>query len=98
MVEAITFVNNPANKNFVVKSLMKELRLAKIEDAQAGYEMMRVLFEKRIYPNTEVCATSFGSSVVPASRSASSKSKTSLTTGWCASWKRKGCSNDGVMD
>ena len=36
-----------------MKSLMKELRLAKIEDAQAGYEMMRVLFEKRIYPNVE---------------------------------------------
>jgi ABC-type nitrate/sulfonate/bicarbonate transport system substrate-binding protein len=53
LVEAITFVNNPSGKNLVVKSLMKELRLAKTEDAQAGYEMMRVLFEKRIYPNVE---------------------------------------------
>ena len=53
IVEAIGFVNNPANKNLVVKSLVKELRLAKVEDAQAGYEMMRVLFEKRIYPNAD---------------------------------------------
>ena len=53
MVETITFVNNPANKNVVVKSLMKELRLTKVEDAQAGYEMMRVLFEKRIYANVD---------------------------------------------
>jgi ABC-type nitrate/sulfonate/bicarbonate transport system substrate-binding protein len=53
MVESIAFVNNPANKNFVAKSLMKELRLAKVEDAQAGYEMMRVLFEKRIFANAD---------------------------------------------
>jgi NitT/TauT family transport system substrate-binding protein len=53
IVETITFVNNPANKSVVVKSLMKELRLTKVEDAQAGYEMMRVLFEKRIYPNVD---------------------------------------------
>jgi len=53
LVETITFVNNPANKNVVVKSLVKELRLTKVEDAQAGYEMMRVLFEKRIYPNVD---------------------------------------------
>ena len=89
LVETITFVNNPANKNVVVKSLMKELRLTKVEDAQAGYEMMRVLFEKRIYPMLTVCATSFASSVAPASRSASSKSRTLSTTGWCGSWKRR---------
>ena len=53
IVETIAFVNIPANKNVVVKSLVKELRLAKVEDAQAGYEMMRVLFEKRIYPNAD---------------------------------------------
>jgi len=53
LVESIAFVNNPANKNIVVKSLVKELRLAKVEDGQAGYEMMRVLFEKRIYPNVD---------------------------------------------
>jgi NitT/TauT family transport system substrate-binding protein len=53
MVEAIAYINNPANKPAVVKTLAKELRLAKIEDAQAGYEMMRTLYDKKIYPNAE---------------------------------------------
>jgi len=53
MVETINYVNNPANKAAVVKILAKELRLAKIEDAQAGYEMMRTLYDKKIYPNAE---------------------------------------------
>ena len=53
MVEAIAYTNNPANKATVVKTLTQELRLAKVEDAQAGYEMMRILFDKKIYPNVE---------------------------------------------
>jgi NitT/TauT family transport system substrate-binding protein len=53
MVETIAYVNNPNNKNAVVKTLVKELRLGKIEDAQAGYEMMRTLYDKKIYPNVE---------------------------------------------
>ena len=53
MVEAIAYINNPANKPAVVKTLARELRLSKIEDAQAGYEVMRTLFDKRIYPNVE---------------------------------------------
>jgi ABC-type nitrate/sulfonate/bicarbonate transport system substrate-binding protein len=53
MVDAIAFVNNPANKSVVVKTLARELRLSKVEDAQTGYEMMRLLFDKKIYPNVE---------------------------------------------
>jgi ABC-type nitrate/sulfonate/bicarbonate transport system substrate-binding protein len=53
MVEAIAYINNPANKGAVVKTLTRELRLSKVEDAQAGYEMMRTLFDKKIYPNIE---------------------------------------------
>jgi NitT/TauT family transport system substrate-binding protein len=53
MVEAIAFINNPANKPAVVKTLARELRLSRVEDAQAGYEVMRTLFDKRIYPNAE---------------------------------------------
>lgn len=53
MVETIAYITNPSNKNTVVKTLAKELRLAKIEDAQAGYEMMRTLYDKKIYPNIE---------------------------------------------
>jgi NitT/TauT family transport system substrate-binding protein len=53
MVEAIAYINNPANKAAVVKTLTRELRLSKVEDAQAGYEMMRTLFDKKIYPNVD---------------------------------------------
>jgi len=53
MVEAIAYVNNAANKSAVVKTLTRELRLSKSEDAQAGYEMMRTLYDKKIYPNAE---------------------------------------------
>ncbi len=53
MVEAIAYVNNPANKAAVVKTLTRELRLSKVEDAQVGYEVMRTLYDKKIYPNVE---------------------------------------------
>ena len=53
MVEAIAYTNNPANKAAVVKTLTRELRLSKVEDAQAGYEVMRTLFDKKIYPNAD---------------------------------------------
>ncbi|MGN6732807.1 MAG: ABC transporter substrate-binding protein [Candidatus Binatia bacterium] len=53
MVEAITYVNNPGDKAAVVKTLTRELRLSRIEDAQAGYEMMRTLYDRKIYPNAE---------------------------------------------
>lgn len=53
MVEAIAYVNNPPNKAAVVKTLTRELRLSKAEDAQAGYEVMRTLFDKKIYPNAD---------------------------------------------
>ena len=53
MVETINYINNPSNKAAVVKTLVKELRLAKVEDAQAGYEVMRTLYDKKIYPNVE---------------------------------------------
>jgi hypothetical protein len=32
---------------------MRELRLTRVEDAQTGYEMMRTLYDKKIYPNAE---------------------------------------------
>lgn len=53
MIEAIAFLSNPANKAAVVKTLARELRLSKIEDAQTGYEVMRTLFDKRIFPNVD---------------------------------------------
>jgi len=52
-IDAIRFINNPENKATVVRSLARSLRLDKLEDAQAGYEMMRTLYDKRIYPDVE---------------------------------------------
>lgn len=53
MVEAIAFIQNPANKAAVMQSLAKGLRLQRVEDAAGGYEMMRGLFDRRIYPNVD---------------------------------------------
>jgi NitT/TauT family transport system substrate-binding protein len=51
MVEAIVFIQNPANKLAVMKTLAKGLRLDKVEETAEGYEVMRTLYERRIYPN-----------------------------------------------
>lgn len=53
MVDTIRFIQNPENKTVVVGSLMRHLRLRKKEDAEAGYEMMKVLYDRRIYPNVK---------------------------------------------
>jgi ABC-type nitrate/sulfonate/bicarbonate transport system substrate-binding protein len=51
VVEAIAFIQNPANKPAVMKTLTKALRLDKVEETAEGYEVMRTLYERRIYPN-----------------------------------------------
>lgn len=53
MVESIAYINNPANKQSVMRSLAKDLRLAKVEDAESGYEQMKTLYDKKIYPNID---------------------------------------------
>lgn len=53
MVETIAFINKPDNKALVMRSLARGLRLQKVEDAEAGYEMMKTLYDRRIYPNLE---------------------------------------------
>ncbi|HEY2920098.1 MAG TPA: ABC transporter substrate-binding protein [Candidatus Binatia bacterium] len=53
MVETIAYINNPNNKTTVMRSLAKDLRLSKVEDAQPGYEMMKTLYDRRIYPNVD---------------------------------------------
>ena len=53
MVETIKFINTPENKTVVIRSLMRTLRLSKVEDAEAGYEMMRTLYDRRIYANVD---------------------------------------------
>jgi ABC-type nitrate/sulfonate/bicarbonate transport system substrate-binding protein len=53
MIDAIAFIQDPANKNAVLKSLVQWLRLAKTEDAVEGYEFMRRMYTKRIYPTVD---------------------------------------------
>src|SRR5918996_3276373 len=53
MVESVAYINNPNNKNSVLRTLAKDLRLSKVEDAESGYEMMKTLFDRRIYPNAK---------------------------------------------
>jgi ABC-type nitrate/sulfonate/bicarbonate transport system substrate-binding protein len=53
LLDGITFIQNPENKSAVLKSLVQWLRLAKTEDAVEGYEFMRKLYTKRIYPTVE---------------------------------------------
>jgi NitT/TauT family transport system substrate-binding protein len=53
MVETIAYINNPNNKAAVMRSLAKDLRLSKVDDAQAGYDMMKTLYDRRIYPNVD---------------------------------------------
>ena len=53
LTQATAFIEKPENKNSVMTSLWKGLRLKKFEDAEEGYELMKTLYEKRIYPNTD---------------------------------------------
>ena len=53
MVETIKFINNPENKTVVIRSLMRTLRLQNAEDAEAGYDMMKILYDRRIYANVD---------------------------------------------
>ncbi len=53
MLDAIGFIQEPGNKNAVLKSLAQWLRLAKTDDALEGYEFMRRMYSKRIYPTVD---------------------------------------------
>jgi ABC-type nitrate/sulfonate/bicarbonate transport system substrate-binding protein len=53
LVESIAYINNPVNKMNVMRTLAKDLRLSKVEDAEAGYDQMRTLYDKKIYPNAD---------------------------------------------
>jgi NitT/TauT family transport system substrate-binding protein len=53
LVDAITFIQEPDNKSAVLKSLAQWLRLPKPDDAVEGYDFMRKMYTRRIYPNVE---------------------------------------------
>lgn len=49
----IAYYQEPANKQTVVAILAKWLRLQKIDDASAGYDAVRNLYNRRIFPTTD---------------------------------------------
>ena len=53
LVEAIAFIQEPDNKTAVLKSLAQWLRLPKPDDGLPGYDFMRKMYARRIYPNVE---------------------------------------------
>jgi NitT/TauT family transport system substrate-binding protein len=53
IVEAIAFIQDPANKAAVMRSLAKGLRLSKPEDTADGYEVIKTLYERKIYPSAD---------------------------------------------
>jgi ABC-type nitrate/sulfonate/bicarbonate transport system substrate-binding protein len=53
LVDAIDFIQAPANKETVMRILAKNLHLSRPEDAAGGYEQMKTLYDKRIFPTAE---------------------------------------------
>lgn len=53
VVDSMAFIAQPENKTAVLRSLAKGLRLARLEQAQEGYESLPLLYEKRIYPRVD---------------------------------------------
>src|SRR5918995_5270770 len=53
VVDAMAFIAQPENKQAVLKSLAKGLRLAKLEQAIEGYESLPLLYDRRIYPTVD---------------------------------------------
>ena len=53
LVESVAYINKPENKASVMRTLAKDLRLSKVEDAETGYNQMRTLYDKKIYPNVD---------------------------------------------
>lgn len=51
--EAIDFIQRPANKAAVVRVLTKNLQIVRAEDAEEGYEVIRNVYERRVFPNVE---------------------------------------------
>ena len=50
-VETIAFIHRPANKEVVIRSLMKNLRLKNSADAETGYQSLQWMYTLDIKPN-----------------------------------------------
>ena len=53
LVDSLVFIAQPENKPAVLKSLMRGLRLQKVEQAMEGYDSLPGLYERRIYPRAD---------------------------------------------
>ena len=53
MSDAVAFVLDTKNKERVLLSMQKGLRLPRAEDAVGGYERLANMYQRRIFPNVE---------------------------------------------
>jgi ABC-type nitrate/sulfonate/bicarbonate transport system substrate-binding protein len=53
LLDSVTFIRKLENKPQVMKSLAKGLRLARVEDAEEGYQSIVGIYEKKIYPSVD---------------------------------------------
>jgi NitT/TauT family transport system substrate-binding protein len=53
MSDSVAFVLEPKNKERVVRSIAKGLRLPRAEDALGGYERLGGMYQRRIFPNVD---------------------------------------------
>ncbi len=52
-LDAVRFVLNPVNRTVVVKTLMRRLRLSRIEEAESGYHSLVTTYVADLRPNAE---------------------------------------------
>lgn len=53
LAKSVAYFQDPANKQSVIASLTKWLRLTRVEEAVAGYEAIRPLYSRRIFPTID---------------------------------------------
>lgn len=53
VIEAVAFIQNPAHKEVVIKSLAKNLRLPNTKEAESGYEVLQWLYSLDIHPSVK---------------------------------------------
>lgn len=53
LAKSVAYFQDPANRQSAIGSLMKWLRLTRVEEAVAGYEAIRPLYSRRIFPTVE---------------------------------------------
>ncbi len=53
LLDSLAFIREPTNKDRVMRSLAKGLRLKRVEEAEEGYQIMLGLYEKKIYPSVD---------------------------------------------